>query len=107
MERNTANHIDRLYFLEQHTKGHPRKLVRSCQHIEPERGYAKANALLKDQFGNEQKNASAYMERALSWPSIKNEDVKALQDYSFFLEAAVMSWKRCNICVSLTCHLTC
>lgn len=57
----------------------------------PERGYAKAKALLKEQFGNEQKIASAYMERALSWPPIKNEDVKALQDYSLFLRGC------CNI----------
>ena len=85
VERNTASHSDRLYFLEQYTKGHPKEFVRSCQHIDPERGYVKAKALLQEQFGNEQKVASAYMERALSWPPIKTEDVKALQDYSFFL----------------------
>lgn len=43
VERNTVSHSDRLYFLEQHTKGHPKKLVRSCQQIDPERGYVKAN----------------------------------------------------------------
>ncbi len=85
VERNTTNSCDRLYFLEQHTKGHAKELVRSCQHINPERGYTKAKALLMEQFGNGQKIASAYMDKALSWPPIKAEDTKALQDYSLFL----------------------
>lgn len=41
--------------------------------------------VLKEQFGNEQKIASAYMDKTLSWPPIRAEDVKALQDYSLFL----------------------
>lgn len=53
--------------------------------MNPERGYTKAKALLKEQFGNEQKIAFAYMDKALSWPPIKSEDAKALQDYSLFL----------------------
>ncbi|KAL0178992.1 hypothetical protein M9458_024434, partial [Cirrhinus mrigala] len=53
--------------------------------MNPARGYVKAKALLKEQFGNEQKVASAYMEKALLWPPIKTEDVRALQDLSFFL----------------------
>lgn len=65
IERNTADHSERLHFLEQHKKGHPKELVRSCQHIEPERGFLRAKALLKEQFSNEHKIASAYMARAL------------------------------------------
>lgn len=91
MERNTADYIERIHFLEQHTKGHPKQLVRSCQHMEPERGYNKAKALLKEQFGKEYRIATAYMERALSRSSIKNEDAKALQDYSLFLRGC------CNV----------
>lgn len=87
VERNTENYSDRLYFLEQYTRGHPKELVRSCQHFDSERGYVKAKALLREHFGNAQKVASAYMERALSWPPIKTEDVKALQDYSLFLRS--------------------
>ncbi len=85
VERNTNDNCDRLYFLEQYTKGHAKELVRSCQHIESDRGYVKAKALLKEHYGNEQKVAAAYMERALSWPTIKTEDVRALQEYSLFL----------------------
>lgn len=59
--------------------------MRSCQHIHSDRGYPKAKTLLKEQFGNKQKVASAYMDKALSWPPIKAEDVRVLQDYSLFL----------------------
>lgn len=85
VERNTNNNSDRLYFMEQHSKGHARELIRSCQHINPDNGYMRAKALLKEHFGNEQKVAAAYMDKALSWANIKSEDVRALQDYSLFL----------------------
>lgn len=52
--------------------------------MESDRGYIKAKALLKEHYGNEQKVVAAYMERALSWPTIKTEDVRALQEYSLF-----------------------
>lgn len=72
-------------FLKQYTRGQPRELVRSCQHMTHDREYAKAKALLQEHFGNAQRIASAYMEKALSWPPIKSEDVRALQAYSLFL----------------------
>lgn len=53
--------------------------------MHPDRGYAKAKALLKEHFGNDQMVASAYMKRALSWPPIKSDDIRVLQDYSLFL----------------------
>lgn len=48
-------------------------------------GYNKAKSLLKEHFGNEHKIVTAYMESALSWPSIKSDDTKALQAYTLFL----------------------
>lgn len=85
IEEKTDNYKDCLYFLEQYTRGQPRELVRSCQHMAHDRGYAKAKHLLQEHFGNTQKIASAYMEKALSWLPIKSEDVRALQAYSLFL----------------------
>lgn len=40
--------------------------VRSCQHVNPERGYAQANVpvMLQEHLGNEQRIAAAYMEKA-------------------------------------------
>lgn len=85
VESKSNNCSDCLYFLEQYTRGHPRALVRSCLHVEPEEGYVQAKALLRKHFGNEQRIAAAYMEKALSWTPIKSDDVKILQDYSLFL----------------------
>lgn len=80
-----ANGVDCLYYLEQFTRGQPKELVRSCQHMSPERGYIVAKGLLKENFGNEYKIATAYIEKALSWSTIKSEDVRALQAYALFL----------------------
>lgn len=85
VERNTSNKGDCLYFLEKYTRGQPRELIRSCQHMAPDRGYAKAKQLLQEHFGNEYKITAAYTEKALSWPMVKPEDVKALQAYALFL----------------------
>ena len=85
VEEKTGDARDCLHFLAQYTRGQPRELVRSCQQMAADRGYYKAKALLEEHFGNEQKIASAYLDKALSWPMIKAEDVKALQAYGLFL----------------------
>lgn len=85
IERKTDDNQDRLQFLIQYTKGQAQELVRSCQHMNPNRGYRKAKALLREHFGNEYRISCAYMEKALSWPSIKSEDSKALSNFALFL----------------------
>ena len=44
--------IDCLYFLEQFTRGQPRELVHSCQHMFLECGYVLAKKLQNEHFGN-------------------------------------------------------
>lgn len=80
-----ASGADCLYYLEQLTRGQPKELVRSCQHMAPERGYIVAKGLLKEHYGNDYKISAAYTEKVLAWPTIKSEDVKALQAYALFL----------------------
>lgn len=82
---------DSLYYLEQFTQGQPRELVRSCQHMPPDRGYVVAKALLQDHFGNPYKTATAYINKALLWQTIRTDDTKALQSYALFLRGC------CNI----------
>ncbi|KAK0139489.1 hypothetical protein N1851_023681 [Merluccius polli] len=82
---------DCLYYLEQFTRGQPRELVRSCQHMAPEYGYSQAKLLLQQHFGNEFKIATAYIEKVLAWPTVKAEDVNTLQNYSLFLRSC------CNV----------
>ncbi len=59
IEGKTDNVEDSLHFLEQYTRGQPQQLVRSCQHVSDASGYAKAKALLQENFGNEHMIASA------------------------------------------------
>ena len=87
MEKRANNYGDCFYFLEQYTRGQPRELVRSCQHMTSTQGYMKAETLLKEQFGNKLKISSAYMDKVLSWKFIKPKDTRALQDYHLFLRA--------------------
>lgn len=82
VENKTTN---RLYFLEQFTKGQPKVLVRSCQHMPSERGYKEAKRLLYQHFGNEYTIATAYTEKALNWPALKPEDNKTLKEFALFL----------------------
>lgn len=81
----TDNDEDRLYYLEQFTSGEPRELVRSCQHMSARRGYDEARKLLAYHYGNEQKIAAAYVDKAIKWPPIKAEDAKSLHSFSIFL----------------------
>ncbi|KAL1250809.1 hypothetical protein QQF64_018605 [Cirrhinus molitorella] len=96
VEKKSSGYVDCLHFLEQYTRGQAKELVRSCQHMIPSQGYIRAKALLKEHFGNEVRIASAYMEKALSWKTIKSEDAKALQDYGLFLRSCCNAMN--NIC---------
>lgn len=87
IETKTENPVDKLYYLEQYRRGEPRDLIRSCQHMQPHRGYIDAMKLLQDQYGNELKIATAYMDKAFQWPQIKPEDGKSLSSFSLFLVA--------------------
>lgn len=85
VEKNTSNRGDCLYYLDKYTSGAPKELVRSCQHMSPDQGYNMARNLLLEHFGNEHRITAAYMDKALKWPAIKPEDVKALQAYALFM----------------------
>ena len=99
VEGRTDNTEDCLHFLTQYTRGQPRELTKSCQHMTDGTGYVTAKALLKEHFGNEHMIASAYMEKIFSWPSIKSEDGKALQAYSLFLRGCCNAMKEVyNLC---------
>ena len=61
-----------------------------------ERGFRKAKSLLQEHFGNEHRIATAYMEKALSWSSIKPDDTKALQAYTLFLRGCCNAMEDVN-----------
>lgn len=84
VEKSAKNTGDCLYYLEKYTRGQPKELVRSCQHMVPDRGYERAKYLLEQHYGDEHKISAAYMEKVLSWSVVKKEDIKSLQAYSLF-----------------------
>lgn len=47
IEDKTHSAKDCLYFLEQYTRGQPRNLVRSCQHMPHDEGYARAKSVAR------------------------------------------------------------
>lgn len=59
IEGRTQSQKDCLYYLEQYTRGQPRDLIRSCQHLPPSHGYTRAKSLLQEHFGDPFKVASA------------------------------------------------
>lgn len=85
VESKTENNKDRLYYLEQYTKGPPNDLVRSCFHMDPDQGYPEAKRLLKERFGDKYKISMAYLDKALNWPTIRTDDTNALESYALFL----------------------
>lgn len=52
-----------------------------------DQGYDRAKNLFKEHFGSEMKVTAAYMEKVMSWPMIKFEDVDALESFSIFLRS--------------------
>lgn len=89
IEKRTDNSKDRLHFLEQFTAGQPQDLVRSCQYMPLDRGYLEAKRLLKRHFGDEYTIATAYLDKAINWPSIKVEDAESLISFSLFLNSCL------------------
>ncbi|XP_061106388.1 uncharacterized protein LOC133134038 [Conger conger] len=91
IENNTNSSQDRLYYLEQYTSGQPKELVRSCLHMDADRGYAEAKRLLEHHFGDEFKITNAYLDKALNWSNIPTDNGEALQSYTLFLRGC------CNV----------
>ncbi|KAK0145621.1 hypothetical protein N1851_015479 [Merluccius polli] len=81
----TDSHQDRLYYLEQFTSGEPLDLIRSCEHMRPDRAYKEARALLDRHYGDDLTIATAYIKKAMGWPQIKSEDRKGLNAFALFL----------------------
>ena len=81
----TDSDSERLYYLEQFTKGIPRELIRGCLQMEPSDGYIEALTLLEKRYGNEFAIADAYIQQLEAWPQIRQEDGKALEAFAVFL----------------------
>ena len=73
-------------FLEQYTEGEANTLVKMFANLDPRIGYKSALNELAQKYGNNDSIAHAYVRKALDWPTIKVNDVKALDEFSIFLK---------------------
>lgn len=86
IESKTTDFTDRLYFLEQYTRGPANEIVRSCMYgADPEQAYKKAKEQLGRKFGNKYLIFDAMITKASTWPIIKSEAPQELQSYAMFL----------------------
>lgn len=60
-----------------------------------DREYQTAKALLEEHLGSEQQVASAYTDKAPSWPVVKAEDAKSLQAYGLSLRGCCNGMQVC------------
>ena len=93
IEDKTESSKDRLYYLEQFTKGQPNELVRSCMLMDADEGYEEAKRLLKRKYGKDYKIASAYMTKAANWRQIEANNGRAMNSYAVFLRSCSNTMK--------------
>ena len=81
----TNDDSERRHYLDQYTSGIPKQIVRSCMHIPAGLGYAEARRQLDERFGDRFMLAQTYLKRLETWPTIRKDDVKRLDELTIFL----------------------
>ena len=76
---------DKLYYLQQYTEDQPKEIVRGCLLMPPERGYQEARRLLHKRYGNEENICAAHIEKLMTWPTIKPDNISGLQNFAVAL----------------------
>ncbi len=89
IEANTESPSARLYYLVQYTTWKVQELMCSCLAMAPDEGYIEARTLLKKQYGQNYRIATAYAEKLTKGPVIKREDGAALQRFSVQLTSCM------------------
>ena len=76
---------DDMHYLDQHTSGIPKQIVRSCMHVPAGLGYVEARRQLDERFGDRLLLAQTYLKRLETWATIRKDDVKGLDEFTIFL----------------------
>ena len=85
IENKTASSSARLSYLIQYTSGDAQEFLRSCLTMNADDGYQKARSLLKRRYGENHRIATAYVDRIINGPVVKDEDGKALHKLSILI----------------------
>ena len=81
----TNDDSEKMHYLDQYTSGIPKQIVRSCMHIPAGLGYMEARRQLDERFGHRFLLAQTYLKRLETWPTIRKDDVKGLDEFTIFL----------------------
>ena len=78
---------DKLQYLEQFTVGEPQEVVRACLLMEASEGYKEARRLLHQMYGRTHCIAAAYVDKIISWPNMKIDDIKSMRKLSVLVRS--------------------
>ena len=86
IESKTNNDKDKLYYIEQYTKGEANAIVKSCMYGDDSaQALSKAKYLLQKKFGDKHRIMDSMVSKAVNWPDIKPEDKDELHRYAVFI----------------------
>ncbi|XP_062588283.1 uncharacterized protein LOC134249947 [Saccostrea cucullata] len=82
---NCDNDDEKMNYLEQLTFGEANKVVSGYSHLSGERAFEAAMRQLEERYGDTDVIATAFIRKALEWPSIRPGDVRSLDEFALFL----------------------
>lgn len=85
IEKKTEDHGERLAYLLQFTEGEAHALINACVRMHPKEGFQEAKRLLKREYGNTFRIASAYRKQLEEWPTMK-EDPDKMKKFAALLQ---------------------
>ncbi|KAJ8017933.1 hypothetical protein HOLleu_44355 [Holothuria leucospilota] len=77
---------ERIAYLEKYTTGEAHQIVVGFSYLDAAVGYPAAIKELKRRYGDPEVIANSYVKKVFSWPPIRAEDPKALDEFAVFLK---------------------
>jgi hypothetical protein len=85
VESLTQDYDERMSYLDQYTTGEANRIVSGYNHLEATQGYPTAVRELERRYGDTERIASAFVKKALEWPTVRSDDAKGLDNFCIFL----------------------
>ena len=93
IENNVDDSSTRLSQLLAHLGPNPAELIACCEHMEPDIGYPIAWNLLEEKYCRDYELTESFIQKLLSWKSIKEADVAELERYANYLRKVAAALK--------------
>ena len=82
---HATSDADKLYYLDQHLTGPAKDTIGGCVYMNANDGYQEARRILKKEYGDPYKVATAFINKAQTWATIKSDDNTELKKFVAFL----------------------